>query len=159
VVFLFALAVVADDLLVQRTGLQRRKRRCTSYWVLAVMGLYVSTSSLVARARGFRDGAPRVQGVPTAIAPLKDMEICNQYIFFLASSRVRAEHAFGALRSRTRTTHWWQPPALCVPLQEGQQVRNQETPHNTEGLPPFSRGAVRASLEPVPWCGSSAGVS
>ena len=35
-------------------------------------------------------------------------------------------------------------PALCVPLQEG-QVGNQETPHNTEGLPLFSRGAVRAS--------------
>jgi hypothetical protein len=31
-------------------------------------------------------------------------------------SRVRAEPAFAALRSRTRTTHWWQPPALCVPV-------------------------------------------
>ena len=59
-------------------------------------------------------------------------------------SRARAEPAFGALRSRTRTTHWWQPPALCVPLQEG-QVGVQESPHNTEGLPLFSRGAVRAS--------------
>ena len=59
-------------------------------------------------------------------------------------SRARAEPAFGALRSLTRTTHWWQPPALCVPLQEG-QVGVQESPHNTEGLPLFSRGAVRAS--------------
>jgi hypothetical protein len=30
-------------------------------------------------------------------------------------SRARAEPAFGALRSRTRTTHWRQPPALRVP--------------------------------------------
>jgi hypothetical protein len=32
--------------------------------------------------------------------------------------------------------------------QEG-QVGNQETPHNTEGLPLFSRGAVRASWSPL----------
>jgi hypothetical protein len=51
-------------------------------------------------------------------------------------SRVRAEPAFAALRSRTRTTHWW-PPPVSVPPQEG-QVRNQETPHNTEGLPLFT---------------------
>jgi hypothetical protein len=31
-----------------------------------------------------------------------------------------AEPAPAALRSRTRTTHWWEPPALCVPLHEGQ---------------------------------------
>jgi hypothetical protein len=62
------------------------RRPDTSYWVYwAVVGLYVSTSFLVYRARGFRDGAPaRVQGVPTAIAPLKDIEICNQYIFSLS---------------------------------------------------------------------------
>jgi hypothetical protein len=59
-------------------------------------------------------------------------------------SRVRAEPAFAALRSRTRTARWWQPHALCTPLQEG-QVGVQESPHNTEGLPLFSRGAVRAS--------------
>jgi hypothetical protein len=59
-------------------------------------------------------------------------------------SRARAEPAFGEPRSRTRTTHWWQPPAFCAPLQEG-QVGVQEPPHNTEGLPLFSRGAVRAS--------------
>jgi hypothetical protein len=35
----------------------------------------------------------------------------------------------GGGEARTRTTHWWQSPALCVPLQEG-QVGNQETPHN-----------------------------
>jgi hypothetical protein len=51
------------------------------------VGLYVSISFLVYRARGFRDGAPRVQAVPTAIAPLKDMEICNQYIFSLLGAR------------------------------------------------------------------------
>jgi hypothetical protein len=28
-------------------------------------------------------------------------------------SRVRADPAFGAIRSRTRTTHWWWPPATC----------------------------------------------
>jgi hypothetical protein len=60
------------------------------------------------------------------------------FVVFLFSgdyiSRVRAEHASAPLRSRTRTTHWWQPPALCVPLQEG-QVGVQESPHNTEGLP------------------------
>ena len=44
------------------------------------------------------------------------------------TSRVRAEPAFGALRSRTRTTHWWQPPALCVPLQEGQKWGSRSTP-------------------------------
>jgi hypothetical protein len=38
------------------------------------VGLYASTSCLVYRARGFRDAAPHVQGVPTAIAPLKDIE-------------------------------------------------------------------------------------
>jgi hypothetical protein len=32
--------------------------------------------------------------------------------------------------------------------QEG-QVGNQETPHNTEGVPMFSRGAVRASWSPL----------
>jgi hypothetical protein len=48
--------------------------------------------------------------------------------------QVRAEPAFGALRSRTRTTRWWQPPALFAPLQEG-QVGVQESTHNTEGLP------------------------
>jgi hypothetical protein len=51
-------------------------------------------------------------------------------------SRVRAEPASAALRSRTHTTHWW-PPPVSVPPQEG-QVRNQETPHNTEGLPLFT---------------------
>jgi hypothetical protein len=51
-------------------------------------------------------------------------------------SRARAEPAFAALRSRTRTTHWW-PPPVSVPPQEG-QVRNQGTPHNTEGLPLFT---------------------
>jgi hypothetical protein len=63
-------------------------------------------------------------------------------------SRARAEHASAPLRSRTRTCQHnalvARPPAFCVPLQEG-QVGNQETPHNTEGLPLFSRGAVRAS--------------
>jgi hypothetical protein len=62
----------------------------------------------------------------------------------LSLSRVRAEPASAALRSRTRTTHW-RPPPVSVPPQEG-QVRNQETPHNTEGLPeplplfPFAEG-------------------
>jgi hypothetical protein len=42
----------------------------------------VFVSALVYRARGFRDGAPRVQGVPTAIAPFKDLGNL-QSIFFL----------------------------------------------------------------------------
>jgi hypothetical protein len=87
------LYVVADDLLVQRTGLQRRKRRCSStarHLILGVglpvVGLYASTSCLVYRARGFRDGATCVQpGCCAAMAiALKDLEICNQYIFFCA---------------------------------------------------------------------------
>jgi hypothetical protein len=57
-------------------------------------------------------------------------------------SRVRAEHASAPLRSRTRTTHWWQPPASA--LQEGQE-REQEVPHNTKHLPLFSRGGLGAS--------------
>jgi hypothetical protein len=78
------------------------RRPDTSYWVLdcrAAVGFYVSTSFLVYRARGFRDGPPRVQGVPTAIAPLKDIdiEICSQYIFFFvpAGLGVRAGWARG----------------------------------------------------------------
>jgi hypothetical protein len=42
--------------------------------------------------------------------------------------RARAEPAFTALRTRTRTTHWWQPPALCVPLQEGQEWGTRRPP-------------------------------
>jgi hypothetical protein len=73
-----------------------------------------------------------------------------RHIFFCLGdcyiSRVRAEHASATLRSLPRTAYWWQPPALCFPLQEG-QVGAQEPPHsNTEGLPLFSRGAVRASF-------------
>jgi hypothetical protein len=74
----FALSGVADDLLVQRSThgpteteaplLLDGPTHHTGYW--AVVGLYASTSFLVYRARGFRDGTPRVQGVPTAIAPL-----------------------------------------------------------------------------------------
>jgi hypothetical protein len=44
------------------------------------VGLYASTSCLVYRARGFRDGAPRVQGADGHIAPLKDTGDL-QYIF------------------------------------------------------------------------------
>jgi hypothetical protein len=44
-------------------------------------------------------------------------------------SRAHAEPAFSALRSRARTT----------------RARVQEFAHNTEGLPLFSRGTVRAS--------------
>ena len=63
------------------------------------------------------------------------------FVFLLGDyyiSRVRADPAFGAIRSRTRTTSWWQPPASCR-RQEG-QVREQEAPHNTKHLPLFSRG-------------------
>jgi hypothetical protein len=34
----------------------------------------------------------------------------DYYIIYII--RARAEHASAPLRSRTRTTHWWQPPAL-----------------------------------------------
>ena len=88
-VFLFALSVVVDDLLDQRTGLQRRKRRCSSmarHLILgiawAVVGLYTSTSCLVVQGEGLPRRGTTCQGVPTAIAPLKDLEnFCNQYIF------------------------------------------------------------------------------
>ena len=42
VVFLFALSVVVDDLLVQRTGLQRRKRRCSSTARHLILGIGMS---------------------------------------------------------------------------------------------------------------------
>jgi hypothetical protein len=53
-----SLSVVADDLLVQRTGLQRRKRRCSllldgptpSYWALGCRGLV--REHLVPRVQG-----------------------------------------------------------------------------------------------------------
>jgi hypothetical protein len=61
-----------------------------------------------------------------------------------ATACFKMGNASAPLRSRTRTTHWLQPPALCVPLQEG-QVGVQESPHNTEGLPLFSRGTTRTS--------------
>jgi hypothetical protein len=63
-------------------------------------------------------------------------------------SRARAEPAFGAPRSRTRTTHCTQPPALCAPCRRA-KWGPRSPPHNTEGLLPlflcflFSRGAVR----------------
>jgi hypothetical protein len=47
-------------------------------------------------------------------------------------SRGHAEHASAPLRSRTHTTHCWQPPAV-VPPQEDQEG-NQGTPDNTERL-------------------------
>jgi hypothetical protein len=49
-------------------------------------------------------------------------------------SRGHVEHASAPLRSRTHTTHCWQPPAV-VPPQEDQEG-DQETPDNTERLPP-----------------------
>jgi hypothetical protein len=63
---------------------------------------------------------------------------------YYISSRGHAEHAFAPLRSRTHTTHCWQPPAVCccllsvVPPQEQEdQEGDQEPPHphNTERLP------------------------
>jgi hypothetical protein len=60
-------------------------------------------------------------------------------------SGARAEPAFGALRSRTRTTHWWQPPDLSLPPAGGPSGV-QEPPRNTEGLPLFSRGAASSFL-------------
>ena len=58
------------------------RRPDTSYWVLGCRGLV--REHLVPRVQGA--GLPRrgttCQGVPTAIAPLKDLEnFCNQYIF------------------------------------------------------------------------------
>ena len=41
-VFLFALSVVVDDLLDQRTGLQRRKRRCSSTARHLILGIGMS---------------------------------------------------------------------------------------------------------------------
>jgi hypothetical protein len=75
----------------------------------------------------------------------------RRWIFFFAwgaaltAGPTRSPHSGrSAPALAQRTTHWWQPPALCAPLQEG-QVRVQESPHNTDGLPLFSRGAIRAS--------------
>jgi hypothetical protein len=34
-------------------------------------------------------------------------------------SRARADPAFGAICSRTRTAHWWQPPASFSPVSAG----------------------------------------
>jgi hypothetical protein len=50
-------------------------------------------------------------------------------------------------RARTRTTPGGKLLLLCVPpcRRAKCQVGAQESPHNTEGLPLFSRGAVRAS--------------
>jgi hypothetical protein len=65
-------------------------------------------------------------------------------------NRARAEPApSAALRSRSHSAaqRTGGNLLLCVSpcrRQEG-QVGNQETPYNTEGLPLFSRGAVRAS--------------
>ena len=94
-VFLFALSVVVDDLLDQRTGLQRRKRRCSSmarHLILgiawAVVGLYTSTSCLVVQGEGLPRRGTTCQGVPTAIAPLKDLENL-QSIHFSCSLRAR----------------------------------------------------------------------
>jgi hypothetical protein len=48
-------------------------------------------------------------------------------------SKGHAEHAPAPPRSRTHTTHCWQPPA-AVPPQEDQEGA-QELPDNTERLP------------------------
>jgi hypothetical protein len=77
--------------------------------------------------------------VPALSAVVASTRLNFLFIFLSGDyyiSRVRAEPAFAALRSRTRTTHWW-PPSVSVPPQEG-QVRAQEFPHNTEGLPLFT---------------------
>jgi hypothetical protein len=79
VVFLFALSVVVDDLLVQRTGLQRRKRRCSSTARHPILGIGLSwactrSSRASCTGRGASETGPHVCRVPTAIAPLKDIE-------------------------------------------------------------------------------------
>jgi hypothetical protein len=71
---------IADGLRVQRTGHTETEAPLlldgptphTGYW--AVVSLYTSTSCLVYRARGFRDGAPRVQGAARRPSLLKDIE-------------------------------------------------------------------------------------
>jgi hypothetical protein len=71
------------------------------------------------------------------------LAITSYRLFFLPGgyymplvSRARAERTSATLCPRTRTTHWW-PPPVSVPPQGG-QVRAQEDPHNTEGLPLFT---------------------
>jgi hypothetical protein len=49
----------------------------TGYW--AVVGLYASTSCLVYRARGFRDGAPRVQGADGHRSSQRHRESANTF--------------------------------------------------------------------------------
>ena len=93
-VFLFALYAELMTCLFNARAYRDRsaaapRRPDTSYWVLGCRGLV--REHLVPRVQGA--GLPRrgttCQGVPTAIAPLKDLEnFCNQYIF-LVRPRVR----------------------------------------------------------------------
>jgi hypothetical protein len=76
----------------------------------------------------------------SASAPLRPR--ARVFFFFLQQGPRPSGRSAPALTQRAGSN-----PLLCVPpLQEG-QVGNQETPHNStaEGLPLFSRGAVRAS--------------
>jgi hypothetical protein len=75
-------------LLVQRTGLQGRKRRCTSTARHLILGIRLSWACTRARprasctGRGASETGPHVCTVPTAIAPLKDIEnLCNTFFF------------------------------------------------------------------------------
>jgi hypothetical protein len=135
VVFLFALSVVVDDLLVQRTGLQRRKHRCSSTARHLILGIGLSWACTRAprascTGRGASETGPHVRRVPTAIAPLKDIEDL-QYIFVLSGtgscpgpSRVLPGSSAAPLGSN------WQ---LAVACQASSSLAQREPARSTGG--------------------------
>jgi hypothetical protein len=72
---------------------------------------------------GKPDCGKRLSTNPTKKQHPKTSTGTDVFFFFLLGdyyiSRVRADPAFGAIRSRTRTTHWWQPPASCRRAKRG----------------------------------------
>jgi hypothetical protein len=78
----------------------------------SALSLEARSTNLAAAPAVFVSSPPPACCSATVDAPTPS-SVC---VFLLHSRPARSPYsAFGALRPRTRTTHWWQPPALCPP--------------------------------------------